>query len=156
MFPTEIRVYVLSKTKEREVFATIDMVEDYFCSDLPSRTPPGRFNIPSDQIIFKKGALILFQYAERKDEEKIVAHALLKSDGCVYVPGNDYYIGYYQLDIKSINVYRNPVTKDEIFGIWKKKLLQAKLNLDVSKYDDYLNLLKKKNNLTSRCIKKTD
>ena len=54
MFPTEIRVYPLSKIKEKEDFGTIEKAEEYFCEKLPTRNPSGRFNIPSDYIEFKK------------------------------------------------------------------------------------------------------
>lgn len=75
MTPSEIRVYPLSKEKEKEVFATIEKVRDYFCKDLPTRNPPGSFYIPSDNIKFKKDSLVLFQYAQKKNEEKIIGHA---------------------------------------------------------------------------------
>lgn len=150
MFPTEIRVYPLSKIKEKEDFGTIEKAEEYFCEKLPTRNPSGRFNIPSDHIEFKKDSLVLFQYAEKKDEEKIIAHASLISDGCIYRKDFDY-IGYYLFDINSINYYKNPVTRKQIFHVWHKKLCQAKLNLDVSKFNDYINLLKRRNNLKSKC-----
>lgn len=118
MIPTEIRVYPLSKIKEKEVFATIEMVQDYFCRDLPSRNPPGRFNIPSNNIVFKKGALVLFQYTEIKGEEQIVAHAKLISDGYVHDKFDSYYIGYYLFDTARINFYNTPVSKKEIYNIW--------------------------------------
>ncbi len=152
MVPKEIRVYPLSKIKEKSVFGTIKKAEEYFCNDLPYRNPPGRFNIPSVHIEFKKGSLILFQYAERKDQEKIIAHAILKSNGCVSDAINDYYIGYYILDVESINFYRNAIAKEEVFDICKKKLSQAKANLCVSKYGEYTELLKRKKNVISKCI----
>lgn len=146
MIPKGIRVFPLSKTKEPNVFGTINMVYDYFCNDLPSRTPPGRFNIPTELSHFEKDSLILFQYAERKDQEKIIGHAVLLSDGCVRDNRYPGYIGYYLLDLDSIVIYSNPVTKKEIYKIWKKKLFQSKLKLDVSKYDEYMSLLKNKGN----------
>jgi hypothetical protein len=88
----------------------------------------------------------LFQYAEKKDEEKIIGHSILLSNGCVHDNHYSGYIGYYLLDIDSIIIYKAPVTKHEIYKIWKKKLFQAKLKLDVSKYDEYLSLLKDKGN----------
>ena len=151
MVPTEIRVYPLSKIKEKVAFGTIEKAEEYFCNDLPYRDPPGRFNIPSIYIEFKKGSLILFQYAEKKNEEKIIAHAKLLSDGCISDALDDYYIGYYLIDVESINFYRNAITKEEIIDIWDKKLSQAKLNLDVAKYEEYMELLKRKKNIKSKC-----
>jgi hypothetical protein len=147
MIPTAIRVFPLSKTKEPEVFATIEMVHDYFYRVLPSRTPPGSFLIPTEGSHFEKGSLILFQYAERKNEEKIIGHAVLLSDGCVHDDSHKGYIGYYLLDTATIMIYDNPVTKEEIYRIWQKTLFQSKLKLDLSKYDDYLRLLRKKGNL---------
>ena len=35
MVPTEIRVYPLSKIKEKSAFGTIEKAEEYFCNDLP-------------------------------------------------------------------------------------------------------------------------
>ena len=88
----------------------------------------------------------MFQYAGKKGEEKIIEHSIWLSDG--YVPDNHNpgYIGYYLLDIDSIVIYKAPVTKHEIYKIWKKKLFQAKLKLDVSKDDEYMILLKNKGN----------
>ena len=146
MIPKAIRVFPLSKTKEPKVFGTINMVYDYFRRDIPSRTPPGRFNIPTELSHFEKGSLILFQYAEKKDQEKIIGHAFLLSDGCVRDSGYAGYVGYYLLDPDSIVIYSNPVTKKEIYKIWKKKLFESKLKLDVSKYDEYMGLLKNKGN----------
>ena len=88
----------------------------------------------------------MFQYAEKKDEEKIIGHSILLSDGCVPDNHNPGYIGYYLLDIDSIVIYKATVTKHEICKIWKKKLFQAKLKLDVSKYNEYMSLLKNKGN----------
>jgi hypothetical protein len=149
MNPKAIRVFPLSKTKQPKVFGTINMVHDFFCEVLPLRTPPGRFNIPSERSYFEKKSLILFQYAEKKDEEKIIGHAILSSDGCIPDNRNIGYIGYYLLDLDSIVIYKNPITKAEIFKIWKKKLFQSKLKLDISKYDEYMKLLKNKGNLES-------
>ncbi len=151
MIPKVIRVFPLSKTKEPEDFGTIDKLYEYFCGVLPSRRPPGRFNIPSKRSHFEKNSLVLFQYAEKKDEEKIIAHAMLISDGCVPDGEVDGYIGYYVFDPNSINVYKNPITKDEIHNIWKRKLCQSKLRLDISNYCEYKRLLKKSGNLVSRC-----
>ena len=146
MIPKAIRVFPLSKTKEPKAFGTIGMVYNFFRRDLATRNPPGRFNIPKETSFFEKNSLILFQYAEKKDEEKIIGHSILLSHG--YVPDNHNpgYIGYYLLDIDSIVIYQTPVTKDEIYKIWKKKLFQSKLKLDTSKYDEYMSLLKTKGN----------
>ena len=149
MIPRAIRVFPLSKTKEPDVFGTIGMVHDYFLEDLPSRTPPGRFNIPSEISSFARNSLILFQYAERKDEEKIIGQAILLSDGCVHDDSIAGYIGYYLLDPANIVIYNDPVTKDEIYEIWKKRLFQSKLDLDISKYAEYMKLLEHKGNLAS-------
>ena len=151
MIPKAIRVFPLSKTKEPEEFGTIDKAYNYFCDVLPSRTPPGRFNIPSEKSHFEKDSLVLFQYAEKKDEEKIIAHAMLVSDGCVLDGELDGYIGYFLFGLNTINVYNNPISKDEIYNIWEKKLFQAKLKLDPSKYYEYKRLLKRFGNLASRC-----
>ena len=151
MTPKAIRVFPLSKTKEPEEFGTIDKVYKYFCGVLPSRTPPGRFNIPSEKSHFEKDSLVLLQYAEKKDEEKIIAHAMLVSNGCVFDGKLDGYIGYYLFDLNTINVYNNPISKDEIYNIWKKKLFMGKLILDPSKYYEYERLLEKFGNLSSRC-----
>ena len=151
MTPKAIRVFPLSKTKEPEEFGTIDKVYKYFCGVLPSRTPPGRFNIPSEKSHFEKDSLVLFQYAEKKDEEKIIAHAMLVSDGCVLDRKLDGYLGYYLFDLNTINVYNNPISKDEIYNIWKKKLFMGKLRLYPSKYYEYERLLEKFGNLSSRC-----
>lgn len=152
MIPTAIRVFPLNKAKEHQAFGTREKAYNYFCHKLKSMVdPPGRFNIPYDSK-FKKGSLILFQYTERKEEEKIIAHAILISDGCIPSDKVNNYIGYYHFDVNSINFYNKPITKEEIFKIWRKCLYQrAKLKLDVSKYDDYRKLLKSKNNLKSRC-----
>jgi hypothetical protein len=151
MIPTAIRVFPLSRFKEPEAFGTKDKAFNFFCYELKSReNPQGRFNIPSDSKIIK-GSLILFQYTERKYEEEIIAHAILKSNGCIKSGTVKNYIGYYHLDVDSINFYNNPITKEEIFKIWRKCLSRAKLQLDVSKYGDYMKLLKSKNNLKSRC-----
>ena len=117
MILKDIRVFPLSKTKEPEDFGTIDKVYKYFCDVLPSRTPPGRFNIPSEKSKFVKNSLVLFQYAEIKDEEKIIAHAVLISDGCVLDGKLGGYIGYYIFEPNSINVYKNAITKDKIYNI---------------------------------------
>lgn len=146
MIPKAIRVFPLSKTSEPKAFGTIKKVYDFFCRDLPTRNPPGRFNIPTEKSFFEKNSLILFQYAEKKDEEKIIGHSILLSDGCVPDNHNPGYIGYYLLDIDSIVIYKATVTKHEICKIWKKKLFQAKLKLDVSKYNEYMSLLKNKGN----------
>ena len=146
MIPKAIRVFPLSKTKEPEAFGTIDKAYDFFCRYLPTRTPPGRFNIPTEKSVFEKNSLILFQYAEKKDQEKIIGHAVLISDGCIRDNSCTGYIGYYLLDPESIVIYSNPVTKEEIYKIWKKKLFQSKLKLDISKYDEYMSLLKNKGN----------
>ena len=146
MIPKAIRVFPLSKTKEPKEFGTIEKVHDFFRKVLPSRNPPGKFYIYTERSVFEKYSLILFQYAEKKDEEKIIGHSILLSDG--YVPDSEYAgcIGYYLLDIKSIVLYKTPVTKEEIYKIWNKKLFQAKPKLDVSKYDEYIRLLKNKGN----------
>jgi len=144
--PTEIRVFPLSKIKERQHFETIEKLYEFFLEELPIRIPPGRFNIPQDSN-FKKDSLILFQYAQKKDEEEIVAHAFLKSNGCVFDSEVSGYIGYYVIDIDSIIIYNSPVTKNEIFEIWSKKLFQSKLKLDVSRFDEYMKLLEEKGNL---------
>ncbi len=86
--------------------------------------------------------MILFQYAQ-----EIIGHAFLKSNGCVIDKKEKGYIGYYEINMESIIIYNNPVTKEEIYEIWMKKLGQAKLKLEVSKYDEYLKLLEKKRNL---------
>lgn len=144
MIPKAIRVFPLSKGKEPQVFGTMDKVRHYFLKDLPSRRPPGRFNIRNEASYFEKTSLILFQYAEKKDEEKIIGHALLLSDGCVRSNTDAGYIGYYPLDLDSVVIYSNPVTKEEIYKIWGKPLCQAKLILDISKYGEYMRLLEKK------------
>ena len=151
MIPKAIRVFPLSKTKEPNVFGTVEMVYDFFCEYLLSRIPPGRFNIPTEKSYFEKNSLILFQYAEKKNEEKIIGHAVLLSDGCI--PDNRYagYIGYYLLDPDSIVIYNNPVSKEEIYKLWKKTLFQSKSKLDISKYDEYMTLLENEGNLKSRC-----
>ncbi len=146
MIPKAIRVFPLSKTKEPDDFGTITKVHEYFLEKLKSENPPGRFDIPTEQSRFEKDSLILFQYAEIKDHEKIIGHAFLVSDGCVHDNSHEGYIGYYLLNLDSIVIYSNPVTKEEIYKIWKKKLFQSKLKLDVSKYDEYMNLLKIKGN----------
>lgn len=151
MIPKAIRVFPLSKIKEPKAFGTIEKVYNYFCEDLPSRTPPGRFNIRPAKSYFENNSLILFQYAEKKDEEKIIAHSILISDGCVFDNRYSGYIGYYLLDPDSINVYNKPVTKKEIYKVWEKKLFQSRLLLDLSKYDEYIRLLENKGNLKSRC-----
>jgi hypothetical protein len=151
MIPTAIRVFPLGRTKEPQAFGTREKAVNFFCHELKSReNPPGRFNIPYDSK-FKKGSLILFQYTEREGREEIIAHALLISDGCILSDEVNNYIGYYQFDVNSINFYNTPVTKDEIFKICRRYLYQrSKLLLDVSKYDDYRELLKK-NNIRSKC-----
>jgi hypothetical protein len=150
--PTAIRVFPLGRYKEPEAFGTREKAFNFFCYELKSReNPKGRFNLPYDPK-FIEGSLILFQYTERKDEEEIIAHAILKSNGLIknYTVKN--YIGYYHLDVDSINFYNTPITKEEIFIIWHKCLyMRARLKLDVSKYDDYMKFLKCKNNLKSRC-----
>ena len=88
---------------------------------------------------------------KKKNEEKIIAHAKLLSDGCISDALDYYYIGYYLIDVESINFYRNAITKEEIIDIWNKKLSQAKLNLDVAKYEEYKELLKRKKNMKSKC-----
>jgi hypothetical protein len=152
MIPTAIRVFPLGRFKEPEAFGTREKAFNFFCYELKSReNPPGRFNIPFDSK-FIKGSLILFQYTERKDEEEIIAHAILISDGCVESNDVKDYVGYYHLDVDSINFYNTPVKKEDIFKIWRRCLYQrAKLRLDVSKYDDYMELLKRNNNLKSKC-----
>ncbi|HOO36761.1 MAG TPA: hypothetical protein PLV78_00475 [Deltaproteobacteria bacterium] len=147
MISQTIRVFPLSKTKEREMFGTIEKVSYYFSNVLPARNPPGSFYIPNDRSNFEKESLILFQYAERKNDEKIIGHAVLLSDGCIHDSSRAGYIGYYLLDLSTIVIYDNPVTKEEVFKIWKKLLFQSKLNLDVSKYGEYMTLLKDKGNL---------
>ncbi len=149
MFPTAIRVFPLSKTKEPEDFGTIEKVYNFFHEVLRSKKPQGRFNIPTEISHFEKNSLILFQYAEKKNNEKIIGHATLRSDGCVLDNEEPGYIGYYLLDLDKDKpvIYKSPVTKEEIYKIWKKKLFQAKLKLDVSKYDEYRSLLKDKGNL---------
>jgi hypothetical protein len=146
MFPTAIRVFPLSKTKEPEDFGTIEKVYNFFREVLHSKDPPGRFNIPTEKSHFERNSLILFQYAEKKNEEKIIGHSFLLSDGCV--PDKKYsgYIGYYLLDLDNTVIYKSLVTKEEIYKIWKKTLFQAKLKLDVKRYDEYLSLLKNKGN----------
>ena len=59
---------------------------------------------------------------------------MLVSDGCVLDGKLDGYIGYYLFDLNTINVYNNPISKIEIYNIWKKKLFMGKLILDPSKY----------------------
>lgn len=147
MIPQTIRVFPLSKTKEPKEFGTIEKVYNFFLKELPSRTPSGKFYIPTEKSHFEKNSLILFQYAEKKNEEKIIGHSILLSDGCVLDNGCPGYIGYYRLDIKSCIIYKMPVTKKEIHKIWNKKLFQAKLKLDISKYDEYMKLLKHKGNI---------
>ncbi|HEX9974530.1 MAG TPA: hypothetical protein VGD14_20855 [bacterium] len=151
MIPKAIRVFPLGKIKEPNVFGTIEMVYDFFCEHLPSRIPPGRFNIPTEKVHFEKNSLILFQYAEKKNEEKIIGHAVLLSDGCI--PDKRYtgYIGYYLLDPDSIVLYKNPVSKEEIYKIWNKTLYRSKLKLATTKYNEYMTLLKNKGNLKSQC-----
>ena len=144
MIPKAIRVFPLSKGKEPQVFGTIDRVHDYFLKDLPSRSPPGRFNIRSEGSYFEKTSLILFQYTEKRDEQKIIGHAVLLSDGYVRDDTDAGYIGYYLLDLDSIVIYGKPVTKEEIYRIWKKNLCQSKHILDISKYGEYMRLLQKK------------
>ena len=68
------------------------------------------------------------------------------SNGCVLDNKEAGYIGYYLLNPDSIVIYKHPVSKAEIYRIWKKKLFQAKLKLDMSKYDEYMSLLKSKGN----------
>jgi len=150
MIPTAIIVFPLSRIKEPDAFGTREKAFNYFCYELKSReNPPGRFNIPSDSK-FLKGSLILFQYTERKGKEEIIADALLLSNGCIKSDEIKNYVGYYCIDVDSINFYRTPVTKEEIFSIWNKKLGRAKLQLDVSKYDDYRALFKSKGNIMRR------
>jgi hypothetical protein len=144
--PTEIRVFPLSKIKERQHFRTIEKLYNFFLEELPQRIPLGRFNIPKDSN-FIKGSLILFQYAQKKDKEEIVAHAFLKSNGCVLNNDVNGYVGYYVIDMDSIIIYNTAITKKEIFEIWGKKLFQSKLKLDVSKFDEYMRLLEEKGNL---------
>ena len=146
MIPKAIRVFPLSKTKEPKEFGTIEKVHNFFCKVLPTRNPPGKFYIRTEKSVFEKYSLILFQYAEKKNEEKIIGHSILLSDS--YVPDSKYagYIGYYLLDIDSIVLYKTPVTKEQIYKIWNKKLFQAKLKLDISQYDEYIRLLKNKGN----------
>jgi hypothetical protein len=151
MIPKAIRVFPLSRTKEPNVFGTIEMVHDFFCEHLPSKIPPGRFNIPTEKSYFEKNSLTLFQYAEKKNEEKIIGHAALLSDGCIPDNRDTGYIGYYLLDPNSIVIYKNPISKEEIYKIWGKTLFQSKLKLDISKYDEYMMLLKNKGNLKSQC-----
>jgi predicted HNH restriction endonuclease len=147
VIPNEIRVFPLSKTKETEAFGTLDKAYNFFCDILPSQAPPGRFNIPSANSHFRKNSLVLFQYSEKRNEEKIIAHATLISNGCVLDEKEKGYVGYYLFDPDSINVYHNPVTKNEIHNIWKKNLCRAKLNLNTSDYDKYVTLLETKGNL---------
>lgn len=156
MKPTGIRVFPLSRIKEPEAFGTRRNVFDYFCDRLKRKNPPGRFNIRSGQSKFLKGTLILFQYTERINEEEIIAHATLISDGCVKSEEYRGYVGYYHLDIDSINLYSTPVTKKEIYNIWQKDLWCSRLILDVAKYDDYVCLLKSKNNLKSMCLSREE
>lgn len=146
MIPKAIRVFPLSKIKEPEEFGTIEKVYNFFREGLPSRYPPGKFYIPTEKSHFERNSLILFQYAEKKNEEKIIGHSILLSDGCV--PDNECtgYIGYYLLDLNNTVIYKTPVTKEEVYKIWKKTLFQAKHKLDVSKYGEYLSLLKNKGN----------
>ena len=152
MIPTEIRVFPLSRFKEPEAFGTKDKAFNFFCYELKLReNPPGRFNIRSNWFKFIEGSLILFQYTERKDKEEIIAHAILISNGYERSGDVEGYIGYYHLDLNSINFYNTPVKKDKIYKIWQKKLCRSRLKLDVSKYDDYMKLLKSKNNMKSRC-----
>lgn len=152
MKPEAIRVFPLSRTSEPEAFGTIEMALDFFCNYLPNRTPKGRFNIPSD-IKFKKNSLVLFQYIEKGEEPKIIAHAMLISDGCVYSNEEEGYVGYFVFEPESIHFYNNFVTKQEIYAIWQKNLgARVKLNLDVSKYDEYMSLLKNKGNTESMCL----
>ncbi len=144
MIPKTIRVFPLSKIKEPKDFGTLDKVYEYFCDLLPFKVPPGRFDIPSDSH-FEKNSLVLFQYTEKKGEGKIIAHAMLISDGCVFDGELDGYIGYYLLD--NIVIYKSPVTEEEIDHIWRgRRLCQAKHKLDVSKYSEYMSLLKIKGN----------
>lgn len=76
----------------------------------------------------------------------------MKSDGCIISTTDKNYIGDYQLDVDSINFYNKPITKEEILKIWRRSLYpRVKLKLDASNYDDYMELLKSKNNLKSRC-----
>ena len=146
MIPRAIRVFPLSKKSEPKAFGTIQKVYDFFRKDLPARNPPGQFYIPTEKTVCEKHSLILFQYAEKKDEEKIIGHSILLSHGCIPDNHRTGYIGYYLLDIDSIVIYKAPITKHEIYKIWKKKLFQAKPKLDVSKYDEYMSLLKNKGN----------
>ena len=146
MIPSAIRVFPLSKTSEPEEFGTIEKVYNFFRNELPLRNPPGKFYIPTEKSHFEKKSLILFQYAEKKNEEKIIGHAILLSDGCVRNNERPGYIGYYLLDLDSIVIYKAPVTKEEIYNLWEKTLSQAKLKLDVSKYHEYMSLLKDKEN----------
>lgn len=151
MIPSAIRVFPLSKIKEAQAFGTREKAFNYFCHELKSReNPPGRFNIPYDSK-FVKDSLILFQYTPRKNEEEIIAHAILISDGCIKSQDVEGYVGYYQLDVNSINSYNVPITKEEIYALWGKILWRSKWNLDISKYHDYMELLKRKDNLRSKC-----
>jgi hypothetical protein len=117
MKPTAIRVFPLSRIKEPETFWTRMNLSDYFCDRLKRKNPPGRFNIRSEQSKFIKGTSILFQYTERKNEEEIISHATLISDGCVRSKEYKGYVGYYRLDIDSINLYNTLVTKKEVYNI---------------------------------------
>lgn len=118
MMPTAIRVFPLGKISEPEAFGTTEKALNFFCHELKSReNPSGRFNIPSDSK-FKKGSLVLFQYTPRKDGEEIIAHAILISDGCIKSQQVKGYVGYYRFDIDSINFYKVPVTKEDIYRLW--------------------------------------
>ncbi|MCI0696824.1 hypothetical protein L0337_33070 [candidate division KSB1 bacterium] len=151
MLPAAIRVLPLSRTSESEAFGSIENAVEFFCSYLPSRNPRGRFNIPSNTK-FKRDSLVLFQYMEERNEPKIIAHALLISDGCVYSNDEDGYVGYYVFEPGSINFYHGFVTKREIYEIWQKNLgARARLNLAVSKYDEYMSFLENRGNTKSRC-----
>ena len=146
MIPTSIRVFPLSRTSEPEEFGTIEKAHAFFQTELPSRNPPGKFYIPTEKSHFEQGSLILFQYAEKKNEEKIIGHSVLLSNGGV--PDNEYpgYIGYYLLDLNKTVIYKTPIDKEDIFRLWRKKLGRSKLKLDVSKYSEYMTLLKNKGN----------
>jgi hypothetical protein len=145
MKPAAIRVFPLSRTREPKEFGTIERARDFFLEYMQQRIPEGKFYIPSDVITFKKDSLVLFQYIEKGGEPKIIADAILYSDGCIYSNEEKGYVGYYLFE--SINFYKNPVTKQEIYDIWNKKLGQSKLNLDISKYNKYVRLCLLKNNL---------
>ena len=76
-----------------------------------------------------------------------MGHAFLKSNGCIFSNQVNGYIGYYMIDIDSIKIYKNPITKQEIYDIWGTTLGRAKSRLDISKYDEYMKLLEEKGNL---------